>query len=158
MAVYGGKETTSAFPTIASPIYYQHYHQSAVFRMATLEAQNALGVGSVPTYSGEWVINDDYDFLGRSTVKYEVEYDADDAGWAGTYATQVHDGDAITDLYRYWRVKVTLTTNYNDTPTVSEINARFSQFVTFAMAGEGFDGYSPIVDKVEGSIDESSCR
>lgn len=86
-----------------------------------------MDLGSTPTVNGEWQLStiepDD------SSLTFEAWSSATGA-FAGEEASlgTIVDGDAITDLKRYYKVEATFTANTNrdETPTLNSITAYFA--------------------------------
>jgi hypothetical protein len=129
--------TTAASPT-------EHYYTSGNIKIE-------LDTGSVPTVNGEWLfLHDIPDFTG---LTYTAWYS--DNGTDYTSIGTVKDGDAITDLHRYYQVQASLTAEATTTystgapiysPAVTSIGVRFTEYLQFSYGT--FDGYEPSVKGV----------
>ena len=106
-----------------------------------------IDIGEVPTTPGEWVIEDITP--GDSTIVYTAWYSTTGAFTGEEVGIGVIiDGQAITDLKRYWRVQAEFTpnTNRDETPTLQSIKADYTTFRKFNKIPDL--GYEPLVDGV----------
>lgn len=129
-AYSGGLMTLNANPT--GDAYFQvnmggFYKTSGYIRTQTMD------IGSTPASYGEWVLEDIVP--SGTTLTYQAWASA-----AGTFTGEetdlgaIVDGQAITNLKRYYRVKATFTANGDQTvsPTLQSIKADFTTFKTYS--------------------------
>ena len=91
---------------------------------------NNFDLGSVPTAPGEWSIGDVVP--AGTSLTYEA-WSSSTGLFAGEeiYLGFIVDGDAITDLKRYYRVKASFVSNplRDKTPILSSIIADFAEYI-----------------------------
>ena len=101
-------------------------------------------IGEVPTVAGEWAIEDITP--DDSTLVYEAWYSTTGAfGGEEVSIGTIIDGQAITDLKRYWRVTATFAANTvrDETPTLQSIKADYTIYRRFNKIPDL--GYEPLV-------------
>jgi len=93
-----------------------------------------LDVGSVPTNNGEWILEDVRD--AGTTIDYHAWASATGA-FTGeeTDLGIIVDGDAITNLKRYYKITATLTTSSDKltSPRIQKIKANFDVWDRYAL-------------------------
>ena len=103
-----------------------------------------LDIGEIPTVGGEWALEDIQP--SGTTLTYAAEYSTTGA-WGGEEVSigAIIDGQAITDLKRYWRVTASFTANTDrdETPTLQSIKADYTTYRRFNRIPNL--GYEPIV-------------
>ena len=114
-----------------------------------------MDLGSTPANDGEWIL-EDIQPTGTS-ITYQAWASATGA-FAGeeTDLGAIIDGQAITNLKRYYRVKATLTasTDRVSTPTLQSIKAEFSTFISYSNHPNlGYDPAIMSVSALSTSID-----
>lgn len=106
-----------------------------------------IDIGKVPTNQGEWALEDVQP--GDAALVYTAWYSTTGA-FAGEEVSigVIVDGQAITDLKRYWRVHVAFaaSTGNHDTPILQSIKADYTTFRKFNKVKDL--GYEPLVDNV----------
>ncbi|MCK4794609.1 MAG: hypothetical protein KAV87_63350, partial [Desulfobacteraceae bacterium] len=123
MYIFGGYYlTASYYKDLWS--YYIGYSDTGYITTANFD------IGSTPTVPGEWQIQDIKP--DGTTLTYEAWSSSTGAfGGEETYIGTIVDGDPITDLKRYYRVKSSFTSNTarDKTPTLQSIKADFSTYI-----------------------------
>lgn len=131
---------------IEVPGFDAHFRVFSVYTSTGFIQTDEMDIGSVPTVDGEWQLSDVKP--SDSALTYEAWYSTTGA-FAGEEVSigAIVDGDAITDLIRYWLVKATFTPNTtrDQTPILRAIRADFSTYKSFTnnldiMPVEGFEG------------------
>lgn len=119
--------------TAVGESYFQVITDSGYYKPSGYIRTQTMDVGSTPTNNGEWVIEDIVPT--GTTLTYQAWASATGA-FAGeeTDLGAIVDGDAITNLKRYYRVKATLTANGDQSvsPTLQSIKADFTIFKTYS--------------------------
>jgi hypothetical protein len=102
-----------------------------------------MSLAFIPLTDGEWVFDDQ--MLSDSRINYEA-WAVDTPTWSfpnsWTYIGSVEDGDAITVLKNFYRVKASFSANQaqDETPVLSSIKADFSPYQKYANApGLGYE-------------------
>jgi hypothetical protein len=113
------------------------------YASGSIETDN-IDIGEVPTTIGEWVIEDIVP--SGTTLPYTAEYSTTGA-WGGEEISigAIIDGQAITELKRYWRVIASFTTNTarDETPILQSIKADYTSYRRFNRIPDL--GYEPLV-------------
>jgi len=105
---------------------------------------DTIDIGEVPTTSGEWAIEDITP--DDSDITYEAWYSTTGVfGGEEVSIGAIIDGQTITDLKRYWRVKASFTANTarDETPTLQSIKADYTTYRRFNKIPDL--GYEPLV-------------
>lgn len=120
-------------------VWVEYTGSDAYFRIHTSYAPSgyiytqSMDLGETPTSNGEWVFED---ITPAGTSVVYTAWASDTGAFAGeeTSLGIVVDGDAITILKRYYRVKATLSSSAHQasTPTLQRIKATFDKFDTYA--------------------------
>lgn len=114
-------------------IYFEVALSGGYYKVSGYIRTQTMDLGETPANDGEWVLSD------IQPAGTSITYQA----WASTTGAftgeetdlgAIVDGDPITNLKRYYRVKATLTANgdLSVSPTVQGIRADFPTFLTFS--------------------------
>ncbi|MCK5641414.1 MAG: hypothetical protein KAJ19_11475, partial [Gammaproteobacteria bacterium] len=107
-----------------------------------------IDLGKVPTEEGEWML---HDIAPDGTTLVYTAWHSTTGAFTGEEVSigVIADGDVITDLKRYWRVRATFTpnANRNRTPTLQAIRADYTTFRRFNKIPDL--GYEPLVDSLD---------
>ena len=147
--VYGNGQMDGYFPI---PDSWNYDIGDMAFEIKMNDNYNAVGdittdnidIGEIPTDLGEWVLEDVTP--DNSTLTYEAWYSTTGVfGGEEVSIGAIIDGQVITDLKRYWRVKASFAanTNRNESPTLQSIKADYTTYRKFNKIPDL--GYEPLV-------------
>lgn len=142
MLVWGGR-VAATFPAFPDPIRFRYFWPKATFRTQTID------LSEVPVIDGKWILEDLRDLFRELTgTEYSFEWSDDDIAWTPV-AGVIIDGDAITDLHRYYRVTVILTNDgLSFGPTVQRIDANFDEIEWVSFANKPVADFAPVIKNI----------